>query len=331
MFGVTKAPAIQAARVWEAQLNDHAIAAAIGGPVALFDAPSGHRLATLPGHNIGTTSLSWRFDSGAIATGGQDGTVRIWGPATAALRHSLDAGAAWVETVAFASRKDWLVSTAGRVLRLWNSNGELLTEYPAHPSTISDIAWQRDEPFFTSVAYGQLAIFRPGEPQPFKKFEWKGSILRVVWSPDSNYVATGNQDASVHFWYRKSGKDLEMSGYAAKVRELAWDTTSRYLATCGSPVITVWDCGGKGPACTRPIQLDGHNGLPTAIAYQHKGPLLASGCRNGRLCLWSPAKSEDLLFSAKLDGEITQLCWSPDDRLLAAATGDGDVAVYKVS
>jgi WD40 repeat protein len=343
MFGVTRAIGIRATGVWEGQLDDHAIgaawspdgsrlaAAAVGGPVAIFDATSGHRMATIPGHNFGTTSLSWRFDGGAIATGGQDGTVRIWEPESAGLLHALDAGAGWVEAVAFATHRDWLVSAAGRKLRLWNSKGELVTDYAPHPSTISDVAWQIGEPYFTTAAYGQLAIFRPGEPQPYKKFEWKGSILRVVWSPDSNYVATGNQDASVHFWYRRSGKDLEMSGYSAKVRELAWDATSRYLATGGSPVVTVWDCGGKGPAGTRPIQLDGHNALPTALAYQHKGPLLASGCRTGRVCLWSPAKGEDLLFSATLDGEITRLSWSPDDRLLAAATSEGAIRVYKLS
>ena len=342
MFGVTKTAAVRVSGQWETQLGDHAIAAAwspdgskfaaaaIGGPVAIFDGVSGHRLATLPGHNFGTTSLTWRFDSGALATGGQDGKVRLWDPLTAELRHAVDAGSAWVETVAFATRKDWLVSAAGRVLRLWNSNGELLTEYPAHPSTISDVAWQRDEPFFTTASYGQLAIFRPNDPRPFKSFAWKGSILRVVWSPDSSYVATGNQDASVHFWYRKSGQDLEMSGYAAKVRELAWDPTSRYLATGGSPVVTVWDCGGKGPAGSRPIQLDGHRALPSALAYQYKGPLLASGCRQGRVCLWSPAKGEDPLFSAALAGEITGLAWAPDDRRLAVTTSEGDVRVYQV-
>lgn len=342
MFGLTKPAMARVAGEWETHLGDHAIAAAwspdgsrlavaaIGGPVAIFDAASGHRVATLPGHNFGTTSVTWRYDSAVVATGGQDGKVRIWDPATGEQRHVLEAGALWVETVTFATRKDWLVSAAGRVLRLWDSDGALLTEYPSHPSTISDVAWQKDEPFFTSAAYGQLAIFRPGEPEPFKKFAWKGSILRVVWSPDSSYVATGNQDASVHFWYRKSGKDLEMSGYAGKVRELAWDATSRYLATGGSPVVTVWDCGGKGPAGSRPIQLDGHRALPSALAYQHKGALLASGCRGGRVCLWSPAKGEDPLFSVSLPGEVTGLAWAPDDRRLAATGSEGDVRVFQI-
>jgi len=342
MFGLGKAAPVAVEPLWESNVGGHAIAAAWSpdgtrfsaasaeGPVTVFDGQSGHRIAALPGHNSGTTCLSWRFDGRVLATGGQDGKIRLWDPISGEPRRALEAGAAWVEAVAFAYHKDWLATAAARSLRLWNSDGELLTEYPRHPSTISDIAWQKDERFFSTAAYGQLAIFRAGEPLPVKTFEWKGSILRVVWSPDGNYVATGNQDASVHFWYRKSGKDLEMSGYAAKVRELAWDASSRFLATGGSPVVTVWDCGGKGPAGSRPLQLDGHNALPSALAFQYRGPLLASGCKDGRVCIWRPAKGEDLLHSIRLASSITQLQWSPDDRQLAAATSEGDVSVFRI-
>lgn len=342
MFGLKKAAPAGADIVWEAELGGHAIAAewspdasklaaaSADGPVAVYNGASGHRVSAPAGHKNGATTLSWRFDSGALATGGQDGKIRIWDPESGELLRALDAGADWIEAVAYAPNKDWLVSAASRTLRLWNGQGELLTAYPAHPSTISDVAWQKGEHYFSTAAYGQLAIFRASDPKPVKAFEWKGSILRVAWSPDGNFVATGNQDASVHFWYRKSGKDLEMSGYHAKVRELSWDATSRYLATGGSPTVTVWDCAGKGPAGTRPLQLDGHGSLPSALAFQHGGPLLASGCRDGRVCLWRPSKGEGLLWSAALGSEITQLSWSSDDRHLAAATGEGVVRVYRV-
>jgi WD40 repeat protein len=162
-----------------------------------------------------------------------------------------------------------------------------------------------------------------------KSFQWKGSILVVAWSPDGNYMATGNQDASVHFWYRKSGRDLEMSGYPAKVRELSWDSGSRYLATGGSPLVTIWDCGGKGPAGTRPIQLEGHGGFLSAMTFQHKGSLLASGCQGGDVFLWSLKKTGQPLRGSKFESPITQVRWAPNDALLAAASESGEVRVFQ--
>jgi WD40 repeat protein len=333
-----KSPALQ--QSWETHVADYVIrlafspdkqalaAACLGGPIHLLEPATGRPLLTLPGHDIGTQCLSWSHDGRFLASGGQDGRVRVWNPVSGELLHNLPAGAAWVEQVAFAPDRLLFVSAAGRHLRLWNADGACLQTYPPHPSTISDVQWQHRAPFFTSAAYGQLATFYPDSPEPVRTFPWKGSILTIAWSPDDSYVATGNQDASVHFWYRKTGKDLEMSGYPVKVRELAWDAGSRYLATGGSAVVIVWDCGGKGPAGSRPIELDRHDTLITALRYQHEGALLASGCRGGLVCIWNPRKKTTPLRESMLDGEVTQLCWAPGDRSLAAGSARGMVRMF---
>ena len=80
------------------------------------------------------------------------------------------------------------------------------------------------------------------------------------------------------FWYAESGRELHMSGYPSKVRELSWDFTGRFLATGGGDVICVWDCGGsKGPEGTTPKMLEGHGATVSAVAWQRRGFLLASG------------------------------------------------------
>ena len=336
---VVNAPQLDTA--WEARLDEHVMdlafspdgrylaAISIAGPLTIYESASGEIKATLPGHAGGGFAVSWRADSLALATGGQDGAARIWDPATGACLHSLEAGAAWVERLSYAPYGSLLATAAGRKLKLWNADGALLRAYPDHPSTIADLQWQPGEELVTTACYGQLATFRPTEDEPLKRFDWKGSILSLAWSPDGNYVATGNQDASVHFWYRKSGKDLEMSGYPIKVRDLAWDAGSRYLATGGSAIVIVWDCRGKGPAGSTPIQLDGHDRPLSALAWQYQGPFLASGAQEGRVCLWRPGKSTRLIRFAALGSEITRLRWAPGDRLLAASCASGLIRVFR--
>jgi len=326
-------------KCWEASLEDYVIrlawsragviaAACIGGPIHLLHGSTGITLRILEGHRVGTQSISWSHDGRFLASGGQDGKVRIWNPNSDAPVHVLDAGSSWVEQVAFAPDSYLLAAAAGRNLKLWNAQGELVQTYAPHPSTISDIQWQRQGLFLTSGCYGQLATFTPKTPEPVKQFRWKGSILTVAWSPDGDYVATGNQDASVHFWYRKTAKDLEMSGYPTKVRELSWDATSRYLATGGSAIVIIWDCSGKGPAGTRPIQLEAHDTLLSALEYQHAGDLLASGCQNGVVCVWNPRKRQTPLATSQLGAAATQVRWSPNDRALVASSANGLVRTF---
>lgn len=327
---------------WEAHLGDHVVrlewspdgrklaAALVGGPISVFEA-GGKFLHELRGHDAGTMSISWSADSRFLASGGQDGFARIWDAGSGAECHKLEGGAQWVETVAFSPVRDYLGTGAGRHLKLWKADGELVNTFAPHPSTILDISWQPGELYFATAAYGQLSNFHAEKREAVKSFPWKGSILVVCWSPDGNYLATGNQDASVHFWYRKTGRDLEMSGYPAKVRELAWDAGSRYLATGGSPVVTVWDCGGKGPAGTRPALLEAHGRFLSALAFQHKGPLLVSGCQGGQVFVWNHRKPDCPLRGSELDGAITQIRWAPDDLRLAASSETGMVRVFQKS
>jgi WD40 repeat protein len=168
-----------------------------------------------------------------------------------------------------------------------------------------------------------------------KVLAWKGSPLALAWSPDGKMLAHGNQDSTVHFWYYDDARDMQMWGYRTKVRELAWDHTSRHLATGGGPVVCIWDtrASDRGPEGSRPVMLEGHDeeSTLTALAYQSRGFLLASAGTDGRVFLWQPTNARGPQVGAfEFPGaEASVLAWSPDDRSLAAGSGTGVVAVFR--
>jgi WD40 repeat protein len=197
-------------------------------------------------------------------------------------------------------------------------------------STIADVVWSPRGKEFVAAGYGGVTFFRPDADRPVNQFAWKGSILKLAWSPDGNMLAGGGQDATVHFWYVKSGEDLQMSGYPTKVRELSWDHTSRYLATGGSTAATVWDCSGKGPAGSTPLSFELHEKPLSAVAFQHHGPILASAAPDGTIALWHPGGSNKALAVVEVGEGISQLKWSPGDGRFAIGGESGSVAVYSV-
>lgn len=326
--------------IWRTSIDESAVAvgwspsrpwlaaAAANGSICIFDGETGESACRWSGHRFGVTRLAWHPQAPLFATAGQDGKVRLWEARLEGLVGELDCGAEWVEHIAWSANGEYLATGAGRKLKLWSKTGDLIRAYPDHPHTIAAIAWSAADDELVSACYGQLQFWAPGENRVQRTFTWKGSMLALAWSPDKRYLCHGNQDATVHFWIVTPGKELQMRGYPTKVRELAWDSRSRYLATGGGPDITVWDCAGKGPANTKPIVLKYHDAPVSRLAYQHSGGLLASGCDGGRLALWKPGKRKVPDLFGYLPGGITDLMWSQDDTRLAVAAEDGSVAVY---
>jgi WD40 repeat protein len=332
--------------VWQSALPDHTIglawspdgtrlaAAAVSGPIALFDAASGKTVHELKGHGFGTASIAWQPGGALIASAGQDKQVRLWDAATGREVKALDAGASWAEKLAWHPSGGWLAVAAGKKARVFTSTGELVIDLPPQAGTVLDLAWRPGTNHLTLLAYGAATTYDPLKgADVVKLLAWKGSPLAMAWSPDGKILAHGNQDATIHFWYFDTAHDLQMWGYRTKIRELAWDFSSRYLASGGSPVVCIWDCqmGPKGPEGSRPQMLEGHEENIAALAYQALGFLLASAGLDGRVFLWQPTnKKGPQIGEFKFpEGEASVLAWSPDDKSLAAGSGSGVVARFR--
>jgi len=333
-------------KVWTGAVLDHAVSvkwspdgkliavAVVSGPICLFDT-AGKLLFTLPGHGFGTAAIEWHPSGQLLASAGQDGKARFWNPTTGHESIVLAGGAGWVERLAWSADGKTLATSAGKKVRLWDTAGVMLREYANHAATVSDLAWRPRSNTLAVSAYGGVTLYDPAIPEPIKVLAWKGAPLRMAWSPNGEVLAHGNQDATVHFWYADDAEDLQMSGFATKVRDLSWEYSSRYLATSGSAAVCVWDCGGDGPAGTKPLLLvEESDKLPvTALGWQRRGFLIASGRHDGTVRVWQPAnKKAPLVGQDRIaESEVTTLGWSPDDKSLAVATAAGGIAVFKVT
>jgi len=327
---------------WRADIGDHVIslawspdgknvaAAAVGGPITVFDPSDGKPKTELPGHGFGTTVVQWR-DSQTLGSAGQDGKASLWDVSTHE-KVSMMGGAGWVEHLAWSPNREFIATGAGKKLRLFDANGKLVREYPDHGSTISGISWRPNGGELTSSSYGRIALWPMNGDTPLKEFTWRGSVLSHLWTPNGALLATGDQDATVHYWNYASGHHLQMSGYPTKVRELSWDTTNRWMATGGGWMVSVWDCSGRGPEGRNPVMLEafGEEERVTAIAYQATGPHLAVAGTDGRVLTYRPEKSGRILSQVKLDAEVTQLAWSPGDTKLLVGTARGEVVLLGI-
>jgi WD40 repeat protein len=303
------------------------------GTITIYSASSATVQSELTAHKGGLGAMAVHPSLPLLATAGHDGTVRVWSLPTGESLAEWDAGAAWAERVSWNSAGTLLASAAGKTVRLWDlASKQRIRIFADAPSTVADIAWQPNRNVLAVAAYGGVNLFSPELETATTHWPFKGSPLKLSWSPNGAMLAHGNQDASVHFRYADDGRELHMSGYPTKVRELSWDFRGRYLATGGGPGACIWDCTGRGPEGSTPRILEGHAGNLSAVAWQRRGFLLATADTGGKLCLWQTANRNPLVGAASFsDTELTCLAWSADDKSLAVGTDAGALAVFKVA
>ncbi len=304
-------------------------AAHSSGPLTLLE-PDGKGESILwKGHEGGGFLAAFSPTGSRLASVGQDGTARLWEPGRSEPCAVVEAGAGWVEQLAWAPDGSQVAVSAGRKVTTLRPDGTVVHQFAPRRSTVTALTWRADSQFLAAASYGKVQRWRANDGVPEEPLPWKTSLISLAWSPDGRWVVAGTQEQTVQIWELpfRPGEELAMSGYPGKVRELSWHHGSRYLATGGGPEIMVWDCLGKGPAGTTPRILTGHEQRVTALAYQRAGHLLASGSDDGRVLLWNAGRSSTALRQFRISAPITALSWSRDDRRLAVGCQDGTVAV----
>jgi len=338
---------------WAAQLDDYVIdlawspdgtrlaAASASGPISLFASADGARAHELPGHPDGTNCLAWqpRSSSGlTLATGGQDGTVKLWDATAGQHTATAELGSAWVEHLAWRPQpsdsglstpgSQLLFAAAGKSLFALRPDASLAHTFKPAPKSISALAFQPAGGCAAVAYFGGVCLWDADDFIAQKEFPYGNGIAALVWSPDNKWLVSGNHDPSVHLWIPETDTEFHMSGYEGKVKHLSFDHTSRWLATGGGRDACVWDCSGAGPEGREPAMFP-HDAPICAVAFQNTHGLLATASTDGVVQLWSPDRRQPLRATVRMPAAAAKFAWSPDDRLLAIGTDKGHVFVLK--
>jgi WD40 repeat protein len=342
--------------IWHAKLDDFVTAlawspdggrlaaASVSGQVAIYEAGSGRVPHLLnQAHTDGTDALAWRPDGQALATAGRDGAWKLWDSGEGRILVEQEAGALWVEHLAWSAkpigdRGHLLAVGAGNKVTLWHEAGAISAEATdiqakntmTFPRSVAEIAWVLGGITLAVATSAAVSLRDPLTGREERIFHSRDPILNMAFSPSGKWLMTGNQDCSVHVWNTDSGGEMHMRGYAAKVRQLAWHRGSRWLAAGGGEAVSVWDCSGRGPEGRTPTLLESHTDQVSALHYQPEGDWLASGARDGSLAVWSPTQRQDLISRAKISSGVSRVAWSPNGKLLAVASEEGEVHVLAV-
>lgn len=196
------------------------------------------------------------------------------------------------------------------------------------PSGVGGLAFA-PRGFRLAIAHYQgVTLWFPNASAAPERLEWKGSHLDVTFSPDGKFLVTAMQEPALHGWRLADRKDMRMSGYAAKVRSLAWTAGGNWLATSGSEQLILWPFQGKdGPMGKTPKILAPHQHRVAVAGCHPRQEIVAAGYEDGMVLLVRIGDGAEILARQPGTSPITALAWDSDGGMLAFGTEDGEAGL----
>jgi len=177
------------------------------GRVYLIDPPYDRVLHEWQGHADKIWGLAIAPDGKLLATGGEDGLIKLWELSTRTLKRSITGHETTVPALSFTPDGLQLISGTPHNLKSWDvTTGELLAavEEQSHRVCISpDGHW-------LAVAYpGGLSLRELPSLKLIKRMRAHSDLVwNVAFSGDNRTIATASWDGTAVLWHRASGQPL---------------------------------------------------------------------------------------------------------------------------
>ena len=260
-------------------------------------------------------ALAYSPDGKLLASGGDDGTVRLWDTSTGRAIHQFNHGSE-VRGVVFSPNND-LVASSGKNARihLWDLvNGKEKLEIKGH--SLSCLAFSPDGKHLAagcSVSANSRGVaqivFDVKTGEPLKHLTGFDSVEAIAFTPDGKFLVSSNDHGS-QIWNVAGGKALgrrDGKGFALS-RDGKTSVSRR------ADLLQLWDVASGKPLSQLSLDFWKFH----ALAFSPDGTILATSQDDWKIWLGNAATGKII---GKLDASIATTCraFSADGKKLAAA------------
>lgn len=324
-LNITEQPVV---KVFTSQALDLAIGALSDGTLRLAKLSSGETVKTIPAHGLGIVNASLSSDGRLLATTGEDNKLKVFDLSNLDVIFEWK-NKGWIDNVLWAGSD--LYFSGSKSLFKWSHGQTEVKTIETWAHTISALSL-KNETELGVVGYSRFTLYDLETEKEIKRFEWKGQLDSLVFSPNERFAVCASNDLTIHIWDLKKDKDLTMRGFSSKIRDMSFRRDGLYVANTSGPEVIVWDYMDPGPANKRPVVLGPFEKESNQSRYQHKGKMLATCGEDGVVLFWRPDLFDDkpIAIAGIRDQAINCALWTADDKFVLTGLQTGYMALYPV-
>jgi WD40 repeat protein/serine/threonine protein kinase len=272
------------------------------GTVHVWNGLNGKASLSIKAHPTEVLSVALNAAGTRVASGGQDGKVKVWDTATGKeLPLHIKGHTGAVTSVAF-SRDDAYLASAGKdkMVKVWDARsgkeiGSLQEDTKDESNEITSVSFSPNgQRLAWADRSGSVKVRNIKDTKDlFARSEHISGITSVAFAPLGDYLASAGQDGRVILWDAQGNLILSLKGHAGGVMSLSFSSDGKRLATASKDgTVKLWDAR-TGQAIKTFV---GHADLVTSVAFSPDGKHLVSASLDKTIKLWdvSTAKASQV-------------------------------------
>ncbi|MBI1746580.1 MAG: choice-of-anchor D domain-containing protein [Acidobacteria bacterium] len=288
------------------------------------------------GHRSAVRTVAWSPDGSQLASGANDGEIRVWAAESGELVQALAAHTEEVTSVAWSGDGQRLATASmDRTVKIWDTKSwQVVGELRGHTNGVRSVAWSPDGSqlatgsqdltikLWSAASYEAMTTLR----------DHTQGVQTIAWSPDGSVLASGSQDRTIKLWDATSYQlvitlpQVAEEGHTASVESVAWSPDGSQLATSGfEGTIKLWD----GASYDLQATLDQRPASVFAVSWSGDGSWLASGSWDGLVRIWDGQSYQRTSVLSGHTGPVNAVDWSATGAGLLSGSSDGTVRLWR--
>ncbi|KAF8976611.1 hypothetical protein BGZ46_008120 [Entomortierella lignicola] len=308
----------------------------------LWDIDSGRCIRIMRGHSSSVSRVAYSPDGSQIISGSWDKTLRLWDVHTGNCIHVFEGTMTRVTDVAYSPKGNQVASCSEEAgIRLWDvKSGNCNFFLQGHLSWATSVVYS---PSGDLVATGSsdktIRLWETSTGSCTKTLQGHTHpILQLQFSSFGDRIMSGSMESTIRLWDVNTGECLKAIKSSGPTFSMSFSPDGKQIAA-GTKDWTLHRITVKNTVKTWNIDTGEmvHNIVEDtskfeSVSYSPAGDLLASGCDDSTVRVWSAETGQELIRISGFNGRITSLNWENrlDGQFFVTSSADKSVRRWEI-